>query len=182
MHSNTPFSFAPRTYLLVNPWREEQVTQALATMQRKAEVFVTTEKTLKLYLYHRNPWEYYLLRAHNPHFPLLPPSKEALQQSVRFALHKEAPRSAGFSIGGKGNRSATIGFQYAQCRLYGEHGRVATSAEELRRQYQDHYGAWPYADESSRDIFFSRTTLWRAKQLKISPHKLPLFLIRDVKP
>jgi len=154
MHSRVPFNFAARSYLLVNPSREDHVAQALETMQRRADVFVTTENALKLYLYHRNPWEYHLLQAENLRFPLSPPPAEALQHSVRFALHKEVPRSAGFSIGRRVNRSATIGLQYAQCRLYVEQGKVATSAEDLRQQYQQHYCAWPYAGVSSRDSYF----------------------------
>lgn len=154
VRGRVPFSFAPRTYVLVDPFCEEQVAQALETMQRRADVFVTTENALKLYLYHRNPWEYYLLQAENPRFPLAPPPAEALQQSVRLALHKEVPRSAGFSIGRRVDRSATIGLQYAQYRLYVEQGKVATSAEDLRQQYQQHYCAWPYAGVSSRDSYF----------------------------
>ncbi|MGE0682985.1 MAG: hypothetical protein AB7P69_19040 [Candidatus Binatia bacterium] len=154
--SNVPFDFSVRVYLLVDSEREEQTMQALDAMQRKAHVFVTTEKTLKLYLYHRNPWEYYALRANHSQFPLCLPPTETLHQSVRYALHKEVPRSAGFSIGRRVNRGVTVGFQYAQYRLYAEHGRVATSAAELRRQYQHHYGVWPYVDVSSRDDFFLR--------------------------
>jgi hypothetical protein len=52
------------------------------------------------------------------------------------------------------DRSATVGLQYAQCQLYVEHGKVATSAAELRQQYQQHYGAWPYASVASRDSYF----------------------------
>lgn len=154
VRSQVPFSFTARTYLLVNPFREKQAAQAFDAMQRRSEVFVTTEKALKLYLYHRNPWEYYLLRANNPHIPLAPPPEEALQQSVRFALHKEVPRSAGFSIGRKADRSPTIGLQYAQCRLYVEHRRVAASAEQLVQQYQQHYGAWPYRGGASHNVYF----------------------------
>jgi len=154
LHSQVPFSFSPRIYLLVDPSREEQVTEALDTMQRRAEVFVTTERALKLYLYHRNPWEYSVLQAHNSHLPLAPPPAEALQRAVRFALHKEVPRSAGFSIGRKVDRSATIGLQYAQCRLYGEQRKVAISAEDLRQQYQQSYGAWPYRRGASFDEYF----------------------------
>jgi hypothetical protein len=154
VYGQVPFSFAPRTYLLVDPFREDQVTQALATMRHKARIFVTTEKALKLYLYHRNPWEYYLLQAPSASFSLLPPPEEALHRSVRFALHKEVPRSAGFSIGKTIDRSATVGLQYAQCRLYGEQGKIATSAEDLRQQYRRSYGAWPYRGEASREVYF----------------------------
>jgi hypothetical protein len=35
-----------------------------------------------------------------------------------------------------------------------EQGKIATSAEDLRSQYQQHYGAWPYAGISSRDSYF----------------------------
>lgn len=154
MSCRTPFNFAARTYVLVDSFDEEEITQTLEVMRKKAEIFVTTERVLKLYLYHRNPWEYYTLRANNSRLPLLPPAEEALRQSVQYALHREAPRSAGFSIGRRTNRSVTIGFQYAQCRLYVEQGRVATSVEELRELYQQYYGAWPYSGISSRDSYF----------------------------
>jgi hypothetical protein len=154
IHGQVPFSFTPRTYLLVDPFCQDQVTQALETMRHKAGTFVTTEKALKLYLYHRNPWEYYLLQTHSSHFPLLPPPEEALRQSVRFALHKEVPRSAGFSIGKTVDRSATVGPQYAQYRLYEEQGKIAKGGEDLRQQYHHGYGAWPYRGEASRDVYF----------------------------
>jgi len=154
LRCQAPFSFAPRTYLLVDPFREEHVAQALEAMRRSGEVFVTTEKALKLYLYHRNPWEYYTLQASNPQVSLSPPPEEALQQAVRFSLHKEVPRRAGFSPGKKTDRCAAIGRQYAQCRLYVEHGSVATSSEELVQQYRLRYGAWPYIGMASRDHYF----------------------------
>jgi hypothetical protein len=73
---------------------------------------------------------------------------------MRLALHKEVPRSAGFSIGRKVDRSPTIALQYAQYRLYDEQARVAASAEDIRQQYQQHYGVWPYASVASRDSYF----------------------------
>jgi hypothetical protein len=154
LRCQVPFGFAPRTYLLVNPFCEEQVSQALEAMQRRAEVFVTTEKALKLYLYHRNPWEYYTVKAHNQGFPFVPPPEKALQQAIRFSLHKEIPRRAGFSIGRWADRSTAIGPRYAQCQLYVDHRIVAASAEDLLRQYQLRYGAWPYTKAASRDVYF----------------------------
>jgi hypothetical protein len=130
------------------------MTQALALMERNAEVIVSTEKTLKLYLYHRNPWEYYTVQADGRLFPLSPPPEEALLRVVRFSLHKEAARKAGLSAGRKRDRSVTVGRKYAQCKLYVDHGVVATSAEDLLRQYQLHYGAWPYTGVASRDVYF----------------------------
>lgn len=154
LRGQVPFSFAPRTYLLVDPFCEEQVKGALAAMRSDAHVFVTTVKALKLYLYYRNPWGYYPLQTHNQNFPLAPPPKAALQQAVRFSLHKEVPRRAGFSIGRRVDNSLSIGRQYAQCRLYVEHGEIATGAEELLRQYTLHYGEWPYKGSSSWDDYF----------------------------
>jgi predicted nucleotidyltransferase len=154
VRSQVPFSFAPRTYLLVDPLREEQVTPALAAMRHDSQVFVTTEPILKLSFLYRNPWEYYAIRAHHQGFPIAPPPDEALRRVLRLSLHKELPRSAGFSIGRKADRSRTIGPQYAQYRLYAEHGQVVTSAEQLRQQYQLHYGAWPYKGVATRDVYF----------------------------
>jgi hypothetical protein len=156
LHSRTPFSFAARTYVLVDSFREEELARALEAMRKRADVFLTTEKVFKLYLYHRNPWEYYLLPPKRLQQSLTPPPEEALRRFMRFMLHKEVPRSAGFSIGRRVNRTATVGFQYAQFRLYAERGAIATSAEELRRQYQHHYGVWPYAGGASRDSYFLR--------------------------
>lgn len=156
LRSRTPFRFSPRTYLLVNPLRPADMAQALALMQKTTEIVVATEKTLKLYLYHRNPWEYYTMLANDCLFPLSPPSQEALQRVVRFSLHKEAPRKAGFSVGRKTDRSLTVGPKYAQCKLYVNHGVVATSAEDLLQQYQLRYGVWPYTRAASRDVYFLR--------------------------
>lgn len=154
MSCRTPFNFAPRTYVFVDPFEKAEVSRALEVMRKKADLIVTTEKILKLYLYHRNPWEYHFLRATHPRLPLAPPPEEALRRSVQYALQRETPRSAGFSIGRKVSRGAPIGFQYAQCQLYVEHGRIATSAEELKTQYQHHYGGWPYIDTPSRETYF----------------------------
>jgi hypothetical protein len=123
-------------------------------MEKNSQVVVATEKTLQLYLYHRNPWEYYTVCANNPAVPFIPPSEKALQRVVRFALHKEAPRKAGFSVGRKSDRSRAIGLKYAQCKLYVDHGVIAASAEDLLCQYERHYGAWPYARAATRDVYF----------------------------
>jgi predicted nucleotidyltransferase len=154
LHSYVPFSFSPRTYLVVDPWRLADVTQALAVMEKNAEVVVSTEKTLKLYLYHRKPWEYATLHANGEPSSLSPPPREALQRAIRFCLHREVPRKVVFTLGRKGDRSLTIGPQYAQCRLYLEHGKIAVSAEDLMQQYQRHYGAWPYSRSASGDAYF----------------------------
>lgn len=156
MSCRTPFNFAARTYVLVDSLEKEEVSRMLEVMRKKADLFVTTEKILKLYLYHRNPWEYHCLRASNPRLPLTPPPEDALRRSVQYALQRETPRSAGFSIGRRVNRGATIGFQYAQCQLYVEHGRIATGAEELKTLYQHHYGVWPYSEAPSREEYFLR--------------------------
>jgi len=156
LHSRVPFSFSRRTYLVVDPWRTADVTQALAVMEKNVEVVVTTEKTLKLYLYYRKPWEYFTLHAGGRLSSLSPPPREALQRVIRFCLHREVPRKVVFTIGRKGDRSPTIGPQYAQCRLYAEHEKITVSAEDLVRQYQRHYGTWPYSRGASRDVYFSQ--------------------------
>jgi predicted nucleotidyltransferase len=154
LRCQVPFSFSQRRYLLVDPLNREQVEHTLETMQTNTGVFVTSETALKLYLYHRNPWEYYTLKASNRDFPLSPPPQEALQRAVCFSLYKVVPRRAGFSIGRRADRSTTIGPRYAQCKLYVDHGIVATSAEDLLRQYQLRYGTWPYTQTVSRDGYF----------------------------
>ncbi len=154
LRSQVPFAFSPRRYLLVDPFRPAEVAQALAVMERSPEVCVATEKTLKLYLYHRNPWEYYPLRVNNRPFPFSPPPQEALQRAVRFSLHREVPRRAGFAIRQKAGHAPTIGRQYAQCQLYIEQGKITASVEDLLQQYQQHYGIWPYKEGSSRDDYF----------------------------
>lgn len=149
-----PFSFSQRTYLLVDPFRPTEVAQALTVMEKNAQVCITTERTLKLYLYHRNPWEYYTTQTNGCALPFSPPPPEALRRAVRSSLHREIPRRGGFSIGKKTDRSLTLGPQYAQCKLYIDHGIVATSAEDLFQQYQLHYGPWPYNKTASRDAYF----------------------------
>jgi hypothetical protein len=166
MSCRTPFTFAHRTYVLVNSFEEGEILQAMEVMRKRVDIFLTTERILKLYLYHRNPWEYYFLRASNPRLPLAPPPGDALRRSVQFALHKEAPRSAGFSIGRKVNRSVAVSFQYAQCRLYMEQRKIATSAEGLRSQYQRHYGAWPYAETPARNTYFLSDYLVTCKTIE----------------
>ncbi|HKA54449.1 MAG TPA: hypothetical protein VKJ47_12390, partial [Candidatus Binatia bacterium] len=125
LHARVPFSFSPRTYLLVNPLRPGDVTQALAVMERKTEVVVTTEKTLKLYLYHRNPWEYFSLRADGGVFSLSPPSRDALQRVINCTLYREVPRRVVFASGRKADGGTPVGRRYAQSRLYVEHGKIA---------------------------------------------------------
>jgi hypothetical protein len=55
VHGRAPFTFSPRTYVLIDPLCPEPVERALAAMQKDPEMAVTTEKTLGLYWYHRNP-------------------------------------------------------------------------------------------------------------------------------
>jgi hypothetical protein len=157
LHSHVPFDFARRTYRLVDPLCPVEVARALADMERSPEIYVTTEKTLKLYLYHRSPWEYYVLQAQNQLFPLSPPPPEALRRIVRFSLHRGVARRAGFAVGRKLGRHPAIGRQYAQCRLYVEHGKIAVSAEDLLQQYKLSYGLWPYREISSPDDYFLHT-------------------------
>lgn len=151
-----PFSFSPRRYVLVDPLNRERVEAALETLRKKPEVFVTTEGALKLYLYHRNPWEYYSLTTCGQRFALSPPPDEVLRKTVRFSLHKIVPRRAGFSIGRRADRSTTIGLRYAQCQLYIEHGIIATNAPELVQQHQRHYGTWLHPESVSREVYFLR--------------------------
>ncbi|MBI3801606.1 MAG: hypothetical protein HY268_32120 [Deltaproteobacteria bacterium] len=157
LHSHVPFAFSRRTYRLVDPLCPADVTRALTDMEKNPGVCVTTEKALKLYLYHRNPWEYYSLQAHNQPFPFSPPPPEALQRAVRFSLHREVPRRAGFAIGRKIDRNPTIGLQSAQCRLYLEQGKIAVSAADLLQQYKLACGTWPYREISSLDDYFLYT-------------------------
>ncbi|MGE0684428.1 MAG: hypothetical protein AB7P69_26420 [Candidatus Binatia bacterium] len=154
LRSQPPFRFSRWTYLLVNPLHTIDMSQALARMEKNTEVVVVTEKTLKLYLYHRNPWEYYTLQANGQMLPFAPPPAEALRRVVRFALHKEGPRRVGFAAGRKRDRSRAVGFEYAQCKLYVDHGVVAANAEDLVQQYRLRYGSWPYSRRSSRDAYF----------------------------
>lgn len=154
LRSRMPFAFSRKRYLLVDPLRPTALAQALTIMQGSPEVCVTTEKTLKLYLCHRNPWEYAAIRTHEHAFPLSPPPPEAFQREIRRSLHREIPRRAGFSIGKKTDRSSAIGYHYAQCRLYSDHGRVAADAADLVRQYEHCYGTWPYRGRATRDDYF----------------------------
>lgn len=154
LQSQVPFGFSRRTYLLVNPLQPEEVRQALFAMQRRPEVCVTTAQTLTLYLYHRNPWEYYTMQGQNRPFSFSSPSSEALQRAVGFCLHREVPRRAMFTLGRKADRSSAIGYQYAQCRLYSDRGTVAADAADLVRQYERCYGTWPYKGSASRDDYF----------------------------
>jgi predicted nucleotidyltransferase len=154
VRSCVPFAFSQKRYFLVDPLRLAEVAQALTVMQKSPEVCVTTEKTLKLYLYHRNPWEYEAIRTHEPAFPLSPPPPEAFRRGIRRALHREIPRRAGFSIGKKTDRGSTIGYHYAQCRMYSDYGKVAATATDLVQQYERSYGTWPYKGNAARDDYF----------------------------
>ncbi len=149
-----PFGFANRRYLLVNPAHAEQVDRALDAMQRDATAFVTTTAALQLYLYHRNPWEYFGLRHCNASLELCAPPAAALRRAVTLSLNKERPRTVGLSVRRRPARSAAVGRQYAQCRLYVNGGTVATSAEDLRRQYAARYCGWPYTGTSSPAVYF----------------------------
>jgi hypothetical protein len=151
-----PFSFSERRYLLVNLQKREQVERALDTMQRDVTVFVTTAPALKLYLYQRNPWEYYALRRPPRERGSFSPPPAALRRAMVICLNKERPRAAGFSVGRRHGHCAAIGRQYAQYRLQVDHGIVAASAAELPRQYQACYGRWPYTGTSSRATYFER--------------------------
>lgn len=73
LRSRPPFRFSRRTYLLLDPLHATDVSQALACTEKNPEVVVATEKTLKLYFYHRNPWEYYTVHASDRSGPFTPP-------------------------------------------------------------------------------------------------------------
>jgi predicted nucleotidyltransferase len=150
----TPFGFAPRRYLLVDPSHETEVEEALAVMERDPSAHLTTKRALRLYWWHRNPWEYFTRGAEAVRRTLAPPPRPALLAAVRYHLHRIVPRRLGLSIGRRVDGSAAIGPRYAQGRLWLEHGIVAGDADELARRYREAYGAWPYAAPADRDTYF----------------------------
>jgi hypothetical protein len=156
LQTQVPFSFSPRHYLLVDPSRHHDVRDAFAAMQRDPGMFLTSENALKLYLQHRNPWEYTVLRKQNRDFAMAPPSNVSWQRAVSVALHREIPRGAGFSARWTADHGRAIGLRYAQCRLYADHGVVALGPEDLVRRYELHHGRWPYTGQPSRDDYCLR--------------------------
>jgi predicted nucleotidyltransferase len=155
VHCAVPFTFAARTYVIVEPPRSEQIGQALALMEQDPTVFVTTAEALAFYWYHRNPWEYYTVRDTSLLAPFSPPPEEALRNSTRIASTREIPRRVGCALGRKVRSSGAVSLRYAQHRLYADQGVIASGAGELQRQYQRCYGAWPYTGTDSRTTYFS---------------------------
>jgi hypothetical protein len=154
VHCTVPFTFAARTYVIVEPSQSEQIEQALTLMEQDTTIFVTTVEALALYWYHRNPWEYYTICDAPSSSPFSPPPEQALRYSTEVALTREIPRRVGCALGRKVKNSAAVGLRYAQHRLYVDHGVVTSGAGEVQRQYQRCYGIWPYTGTDSRATYF----------------------------
>jgi hypothetical protein len=150
----SPFTFAEKNYLLLDPFQQDRVEDALTAMKEDATVFTTTPEALALYWRHRNPWEYYAIRDATHPAPFSPPSGRALRQSLQASLTPEIPRRIGCTLGRKGRGSMAIGLQYAQHQLYADHRIIARNAEELMSQYQLYYGEWPYSGTDLREVYF----------------------------
>lgn len=148
--TRVPFGFAERRYLLVEVDRADRLEAALARQERDPAVVVTSERALRLYLHHRSPFEFATAAA------LPRPADEALDAAVARAAHRLIPRWAGFSIGRREGRGASVGARYAQCRLWAEERRVAASVAELRTLYARRFGGWPYEPPVTRAHFFAR--------------------------
>jgi len=150
----SPFTFAEKNYLLLDPFQQDRVEDALTAMKHDATVFATTPAALALYWRHRNPWEYYTVLDATPPSSFPPPSGRALHHSLQASLTPEIPRRIGCTLGRKGRGSMAIGLQYAQHELYADHRIISRNAEELMSQYQLHYGAWPYSGTVLRTVYF----------------------------
>ncbi len=156
LRTRVPFAFKERVYVLVDPARREQVEAALDRMEREPNVVVATERLLKLYFYHRNPWEYFTSADDAARNGLQPPPEDALRRAIRYYLHRVVPRRIGQAIGTRVDRSETLGPQYAQGRLWLDQRFIAASREQLTSRYRVAYGAWPYQSTTSRDEYFRR--------------------------
>ncbi len=155
LRTRVPFGYRSRTYMLVNLHDRSQVDAALARMEREPDLVVTTAHALELYLYHRNPWEYFAI-AERDRGTLGAPPEAVLRRAIHYYLHRVVPRRIGFAIGSRIDRSHTLGPQYGQARLWLDHGVIAASRDDLVERYRHAYGAWPYQTPQSRDHYFSR--------------------------
>jgi hypothetical protein len=154
--TRVPFSYRPRRYLLVDPRCTGALGDALDRMERDPEVFVTTARALRLYLVHRNPWEYFTIADPEVRAALQPPREDVLRRAVRYYLHRIVPRRLGLAIGTGADRSRTIGPQIAQARLWVEHGVVARGHADLVALWRDRYGDWPWRPANSCGEYFTR--------------------------
>ena len=150
-----PFSFASRRYLLVDPADEAAVARALDVMANDPRALATSERALRLYWHHRNPWEYFARGAAAARASVARPPDAAMRAAVRYHLHRLVPRRLGLSIGRRNDRGATIGPRYAQVRLWAEHGVVAEDAADLTARYRTAYGVAPHATPRRRDAYFT---------------------------
>jgi hypothetical protein len=151
-----PFAYRHRTWLLVEPRDAHAVEAALAHVARAPHVALGTPRGLAVQMRHRNPWEYFTMLDPRARAVLAAPPPEALTRAVRYYQHRIVPRRIGLAIGTGVDRSATLGAQIAQGRLWLEERFVATDREQLVARWRRSHGAWPWRAVSSSDAYFAR--------------------------
>ncbi|MEW6269235.1 MAG: hypothetical protein AB1689_08065 [Thermodesulfobacteriota bacterium] len=154
--TRVPFSYAARTYLLVDLDDDVAVDTALDAMLAGPSVAVTTPRALWRYLRERNPWEWWCIEDAEQRARLAAPSDEALLRAIRYYAHPIPLRRLGLAIGTGVDRRDTIAPQYAQARLWLDRGVVATGRDALGVAWRESYEAWPYPQAATTDAFFAR--------------------------
>jgi hypothetical protein len=148
--SRVPPSFAERRYVLVDAANGRALDEGLEAMRRDPSVWLLTQDAFRLYLLHRNPWEYATLSATSGEVALAPPAVEVFEQAIRFSLYREIPRHYGVR-----GETGHIGPLYSQARLYVDERHVASDRRELGNAYRQRYGAELVTD-GSEDEYFRR--------------------------
>ncbi len=154
VRTRVPFQYEPCTYVLVEARDQSALDRALDRMDADPTVTVATAPALALYFHARNPWEYFTIAPEERATCVAPPPA-ALRRAIAYYLHPIVPRRIGFAIGTGVDRNDTLGPQYAQARLWLEHGTIAASRDELVDAYTRCFGAWPYRVATSPDAFFA---------------------------
>ena len=152
LRAKPPFSYAPRRYLLPDPSSEAAVGSAVAEARRDASVAITSLGTLALQLRFFRPFEWEGLARANASLRLPRPLDADYLDAVRYSLHRELLRSAGFGLAG----ATAAELRLVQCRVFLDAGRVAESRDDLSEAYAAIYGAPPAGPPSSTDEFFLR--------------------------
>jgi len=172
IETRPPFAYRRRTWLLVDPRNPDALEAALSRVAREPHVALTSARALAVQMRHRNPWEYFTIRDARVGTDLAPPPAAALARAVRYYQHRIVPRRIGLAVGTGVDRSATLGAQIAQARLWLEQGFVAADRDALVARWQRSHGAWPWLPVTSRDAYFAREYGIACEVMDVVEHKL----------
>lgn len=155
------FDFVPRDYILIaSPFIETRFKKMLMEVDL-TRYFLVTENVFKLYLYYKNPLEYYTLKLKERSIKCDIP-KEWIDKFIKMRSTRREIREFPF-----GRLSPHQIFNIvAQIKLYYDYGYIASDELSLKEEFKRRYKMWPFQNcLDIKEYFFQYySRLWKMLQ------------------